>query len=232
MTQANARHRRRPGGCPLLPPAVRRAAVTLVALCVAVTAFLGVWFAGKKRAGWLDVAVDGRIRAAVGGYPGVLDRLAALGNPVPVNAMATALLLACLAARRWRGAVFVAVAVPAAEALSELLLKPVVGRTLRGALSFPSGTATGMFAVAATFAVLLAVPFRPRIPAAARLLLALTALGTAAAVAIALVGLRAHYFTDTVGGAAVATAVVMATALSLDKLGQSQHWPWSPADHL
>lgn len=196
-------------------------------MCVAVTAFLGVWFAGQTRAGWLDLAVDGRIRAALGGHPGVLNRLVALGNPVPVNAMAAALLLACLATRRWRGAVQVAVAVPAAQALSELLLKPAVGRTLRGSLSFPSGTATGIFAVAATFAVLLAVPARPPIPAPARLLLALAAFGMAAAVSIALVGLGAHYFTDTVGGAAVATAVVLATALGLDKLGQS--WPPWPA---
>lgn len=188
----------------------------LVAMCVAVASFLGVWFAGQTRAGWLDGAVDGRIRAVLAGHPGAPNSLAALGNPVPVNAMAAALLIACLAMRRWRGAVLVAVAVPAAEALSELLLKPAVGRTLRGALSYPSGTATGVFAVAATFAVLLAVPVRPRIPAAARLLLALTAVGIAAAVSIALVGLGAHYFTDTVGGAAVAIAVVGATALSLD----------------
>jgi membrane-associated phospholipid phosphatase len=222
VTQTRAHHVRRPGTCPLLPPAARRVAAALVAICVAVTAFLGVWFAGQTRAGWLDGAVDGRIRAALGGHTGALDRLAALGNPIPVNAMAAALLLACLATRRWRGAVLVAVAAPAAQALSELLLKPAVGRTLRGALSYPSGTATGMFAVAATFAVLLAVPARPPIPAAARLLLALAALGIAAAVSLALVGLGAHYFTDTVGGASVATAVVVATALGLDKLGQWQ----------
>jgi membrane-associated phospholipid phosphatase len=43
-------------------------------------------------------------------------------------------------------------------------------------------------------------------------------LATAGAVALALVGKGAHYFTDTVGGAAVGTAVVLATAFFLDWL--------------
>jgi hypothetical protein len=47
VTQARARHLRRPGACPLLLPAVQWAAVTLVALGVAITTFLGVWFAGQ-----------------------------------------------------------------------------------------------------------------------------------------------------------------------------------------
>jgi membrane-associated phospholipid phosphatase len=40
----------------------------------------------------------------------------------------------------------------------------------------------------------------------------------AGAVAVALVGRHAHYFTDTVGGAAVGTAVVLVTAFFLDWL--------------
>jgi membrane-associated phospholipid phosphatase len=40
----------------------------------------------------------------------------------------------------------------------------------------------------------------------------------AVAVAVALVGLGQHYFTDTVGGAAVGTAVTLGIALILDRL--------------
>jgi membrane-associated phospholipid phosphatase len=65
---------------------------------------------------------------------------------------------------------------------------------------------------------------RPRLPAALRLLLALAAVLAAGAVAVALVGLGIHYFTDTVGGAAVATAVVLATALILDRPGPPRQW--------
>jgi undecaprenyl-diphosphatase len=209
----------RPVPRPLLPPASRRFAVAALAACVAVTAFLGASFAHQARAGRLDAAVDARVQASLGGHPALLNRLALLGSPVPVIAVTTALVLACLVTRRWRGAVFVAVAVPTAEAVTELLLKPLTGRTLHGVLSFPSGHTTGAFAIAAALAVLLTGPLRPRMPATARLLCALAALGIAGAVATAMVGMGAHYFTDTVGGAAVAIAVVLATALVLDKLG-------------
>jgi len=207
---------------PLVPAAVRPLAATLLAACVAITVFLGVRFSQHTRAGWLDTSVDARVQAALGGHSVLLNRVAALGDPIPVTAMTAALLLACLATRRWRGAVLVAVSLPSAAAVAQLLLKPVVGRTLAGALSFPSGHATGVFALAAAFAVLLVDPLRPRMPVALRLSLVLAVLVAACAVAAALVGLRAHYFTDTVGGAAVGVAVVLATALILDRLVRSR----------
>ena len=100
-------------------------------------------------------------------------------------------------------------------ALTELL-KPLIDRTLTGFLSFPSRHTTGIFAVVVAFAVLLIDPPRPRIRAVVRVLLALIALLAAATVAVALVAVRWHYATDTVAGAAVGTAVVLATALTLD----------------
>jgi membrane-associated phospholipid phosphatase len=205
---------------PLVPPAMRPLAVAILAVCVTITVLLGALFAHHTRPGSLDAAVDVRIQADLGGHPALLNNLAALGNPVPVTAMTAALLLACLMTRRWRGAVLVAVAVPVAAALTEVVLKPLIGRTLTGALSFPSGHETRVFTLAAAFGVLLADPPRPRMPAVVRLLLALAVLVIAGAAAIALVGVGAHYFTDTVGGAAVGIAVVLATALILD-------WPVS-----
>jgi membrane-associated phospholipid phosphatase len=101
---------------------------------------------------------------------------------------------------------------------TEAVLKPVVHRTLTGEVSFPSGHATGVYAVAVAFAVLLVAPPHPRMPASLRMLLALTALSAASTVAVAIVAAQAHYATDTLGGAAVATAVVMLTALVLDTL--------------
>ena len=220
-----ANHLQRPIPCRLLPPATRPQAVAVLAVCVAVTASLGAWFAHQTRAGWLDTAVDARVQASLGGHPVILNRLVLLGDPIPVTAMAAGLVLACVATRRWRGAVLVAVAVPAAAAVTELLLKPLIGRTLRGDLSFPSGGATGVFVLAAAFTVLLVGPLRPWVPTSVRLLFALTALLAAGATTIALVGLGAHYFTDTVGGAAVGISTVLATALILDKLGPSPQWP-------
>jgi membrane-associated phospholipid phosphatase len=202
----------------LLAPAARRAAFAAFAVCVAVPAILGTLFAHQRQPSWLDMAVDDRVQASLGRHLASLNSLTQLGTPVPVTAMIVLLVLACLATRRWRGAALVAVAVPAAAALTELLLKPFIHRTIRGVLSFPSGHSTGMFALAGGCAVLLVGPSRPPIPAALRLFLALIAYLAAGAVAVALVGVGAHYFTDTIGGAAVGSAVVLATAFLIDLL--------------
>ncbi|HUK69425.1 MAG TPA: phosphatase PAP2 family protein [Streptosporangiaceae bacterium] len=208
---------RRTASRPLLPAAIRPLAVVLLTVCGVLTVALGVWFAHHTRAGWLDREVDTRVQHLLHGHRVVLNRLAGLGDQIPMITMTAVLFVACLVTRRGRGAVLVVVAIPAAEVLTERV-KPLFGRTLLGDLSFPSGHTTGVFAVAVTFTVLLADPPRPRLPAGLRVLLALAALVVACAVAAALVGLNDHYATDTVGGAAVATAVVLATTLILDRV--------------
>ena len=223
-TQA-AERLRQPPARPLLAPAARPLAAGLVAVCVAVIVFLGALFTHQGRPGGLDRAIDLRIRADLGGHPGWLDLIAGIGDPATVAVVTVALIVACLATRRWHGAVLVAVAVPLASALTELLLKPLVDRTMQGALSYPSGHSTGMFALAGVGAVLLTGPSRPGMSAAARVLLTLVAYLAALAVAVALIGLCAHYFTDTVAGAAVGTAAVLATAVILDRLSRPAPQP-------
>jgi membrane-associated phospholipid phosphatase len=212
----------RPVPRPLLPARLRPAAAVLLAACVAVTLALALTFAGHTRAGPLDSAVDARARAGLGTHPALLGQLVRLGDTGPVTAVTIALVLACVAVRRWRGGVLVAVAVPATAVLTEFVLKPVIHRTLRGALSFPSGHTAIMFALAVASAVLLADPPGRRGSGAVRLLLVLAALLTAAAVAAAMVGMGFHYFTDTVGGAAVGTALPLLSALVIDGAGRTR----------
>ena len=97
--------------------------------------------------------------------------------------------------------------------LTELVLKPLIGRIALGWLSFRAGMRASMFALAAICAMLL---FGPPLPAALRLFLALTAVMGAAAVSAAMVALGFHYFSDIIGGAAVSIATVLLTALILD----------------
>ena len=194
----------------------------MLAACVAVTAVLATLFAGRGKPGWLDSVMDPRFQALQVRFPAVVNWLPGLGTLKPVTLMTLALVLACVATRGWSGAILAAVAVPAATGLTEYVLKPSIGQAMWWGTShsYPSGHATGMFALAAICAVLLHDPPGHRAPGAIRLLLVFIALLLAAAVAGAMVAIGAHTFVDAVGGAAVGTGVVMACALALDLVAE------------
>jgi membrane-associated phospholipid phosphatase len=198
----------------LLPRWLRLPAAMLLAACAAVTAVLAVLFAGRGQPGWLDSAFDPRIQAELSRFPVLLSWLPDLGTLRPVALITLALVVACAATRKWSGAVLAAVAMPVATGLTEYVLKPFVGRVIEH--SFPSGHATGMFALATICAILLVDPPRRHVPGAVRLLLVFAALMLAAAVSAAMVAIGAHRFTDAAAGAAVGTGIVLACALSLD----------------
>jgi membrane-associated phospholipid phosphatase len=207
-----------------MPAPLRRPTAVLLAACVAVTAVLGLRIIGRGLPGWLDSAFDPRIQAGMDRFPVLLNWLPDVGTLRPVALMTLALVLACLATRRWTGAALAAIAVPVASGLTEYVLKPYVGQPI--GQSFPSGHATSMFALAASCAVLLVNPPRRQVPAAVRFLLVVMAVLLAAAVAAAMVAIGAHNFTDAVGGTAVGIAVVLACALTLDLA--ASRWPREP----
>lgn len=202
----------------------------MLAACVTVTAVLAVLFVARGKPGWLDSVMDPRFRASQARFPAVVNELPGLGTLIPVTLMTVALVLACLAARRWSAAILAAVAEPAAAGLTEYVLKPSIGQPMwwGTAHSYPSGHATGMFALAATCAVLLLDPPVRRVPGVIRLLLVVVVLLLAAAVAAAMVAIGAHTFTDAVGGATVGIGMVMACALALDlgaEVLRGGRWP-------
>ena len=144
-----------------------------------------------------------------------LDPLTAVGDTVPVAVLMVLLCYCCLALRRYRGAIMVALAVPIASGITELL-KHLIHRVYLDFLSFPSGHTTATFALITCIAVLLIDPPATKTPASMRVVLAALAAGFGAMVALALVAARFHYFTDTVGGAAVGIGVTVVIALALD----------------
>jgi membrane-associated phospholipid phosphatase len=205
---------------PLLPGSFRLPAAVLLAACTVVTALLGIAFAGQRQPSRLDAAVDPALQSSIGHVIVLLNVSDVLGTLIPVSLMTLALIVACLATRRWSGALLALIATPAASALTELVLKPLVDRTIRGYLTYPSGHATSMFALAGTCAVLLIDPAWPRVRTAVRLLLTALVLLLATTVALAMVARSSHYFTDVVAGAAIGIGMVLACALALDFLGR------------
>ena len=206
--------RGRPAGAPLLSPAGRPFAMVIVAACAGTTALLGALLGHGAHTDLVDTAVDSRVRAGLAGHLKLLELLARLGDLPAVAGITAILVAACLVRRRYRGAALVALSVPAAAVITERLLKPLVGRTALGFLSFPSGHATVTFALATGVTVLLSGT--PGVPRAVRLAATVIAFAIASAVAAAMIALGFHYFTDAVAGAAVGAGTVLAVALVID----------------
>ena len=208
--------RPRTAGRPLLYPAARRPAAALAIAGVVVTAALGLLLAGHSHPGRVDGWVDGQILARLGSHPQLADVIY-LGDPSWVVVICTAAVVACLLARRFRGALLVAIAVPAAGGLTDHILKPLVDRTTSSGIpNFPSGHTAAVTTMAVAAVLVLTGPGRPPLPAALRWLLSAGLLALIPWVAIGLVLAHFHYFTDTVGGAGTGIAVVLGTALGLD----------------
>jgi len=205
----------RPGRA-LLAASARPRAGVLLACCAIFVAVLGVLFAHQVKADWFDHAVDSPIITWFGGHPSLAGRLAAPGSPIPAGVLSAAIVVTCLLTGRLNGAMLAAAAVPAAVGLNDGLLKPVVHRTYLGNVVCPSGHTTAMFALAATVTVLLLILPQPGKAGALRVLIPAAACVLGGVVAIAVIGLRWHYFTDTVAGAAVGIGTVCGLALILD----------------
>jgi undecaprenyl-diphosphatase len=203
-------------GRPLLDPMARRLAGALLACCVILVAVLGILFAHHTTPGHLDQAIDSPVIAWLGGHRGLALWLAAPGSQLPAVGLSAVIVVACLLTGRLKGALLAAVAVPAAVGLNDGLFKPLVHRTYLGALTYPSGHTATMFALAATVVVLLHVPPRPAQPKAVRIAIQAAVFVLAGVVAVGVIGLRWHYFTDTVAGAAVGIGTVCGLALLLD----------------
>jgi len=193
----------------------------LLAACVAVAVAIGVAFAHQSTADWFDRVADDPVIRLLGRHPGLLLWMQDPGTQVPAGLLSLAMAVACLVTRRLNGVVLALIAVFVATRLDELLLKPLFHRTYLGALSYPSGHTTSVVAIITCYVVLFLLP--PQRPLARRWLLAGLAVLLVLLVitALGVIGLRWHYLTDVVGGAAVGVAAVCALCLLLDAA-----WRW------
>jgi undecaprenyl-diphosphatase len=184
--------------------------------CVIAIATLGVLLRGQAQPDGLDSAVDTAMVASFGGHQGVLSWLTRPGSTVPLIAVSAAIAAGCLIARRPNGVVLAVTAVPVTAFLNDMVLKHLVGRTHLGQLSFPSGHTASAMTLATVLGVLLHDPARRTATRVVRAAFVFVACAVAALVAVGVIGLRWHYFTDTVGGVALGTGTVLALALLID----------------
>jgi membrane-associated phospholipid phosphatase len=200
----------------LLPSGARRPAAVIAACSLAVTVVLGVLTAHSSRPDALDGTVDSWVQRTFGVHHGTMLLLEDVGKPAEVVVLTLVIVLACLATRRVNGAALTAVSVAVSVVLTEFVLKPVVGRTLGGYLVYPSGHTGFAFTLATVIVVLMLNPPRRQLRRTVKGVVAAGVALIGSAVAVAMIGLHAHYFTDTVGGAALAIGVVLTTTFLLD----------------
>jgi membrane-associated phospholipid phosphatase len=204
-------------GRSLLTASARPWAGRVLAGCVILVVVLGALFAHQATADRFDQAVDSPFVTWFRGDPQLALWLAFPGTLMPAVVLSAAMVIGCLLTGRLAGAVLAAVAVPVTAGLNEALLKPLVHRTYLGQISYPSGHTATIFALAATAALLLlATPRPPRPVRPVRIVITVVACGLGCVVAIGVIGLRWHYFTDTLAGAAVGIGTVCGLALLLD----------------
>jgi membrane-associated phospholipid phosphatase len=203
-------------GRPLLRDLRQTRAWPVLGICVIAIATLGVLLRGQARPDGLDSAVDTAMVASLGGHRGVLSWLTQPGSTLPLIAVSAAIAVGCLIARRPNGVVLAVTAVPVTAFLNDTVLKHLVGRTHLGQLSFPSGHAASAMTLATVLGVLLHDPARRTATRAVRAAFVVAACAVTALVAMGVIGLRWHYFTDTVGGVALGAGTVLALALLID----------------
>src|SRR5579871_6503285 len=201
---------------PLLGDTRRTWAVSALASCVIVVAVLGLLFKGQTGPDAFDNAVDSPVITLSRGHTGLLLWLVTPGGPIAMIAVSAAIAAGCLLARRPNGAVLAVMAGPAATGLVEGLLKHLFHRTYLGALAFPSGHTTSVTTIAAVLAVLLLVRPQQARTRVVRVAIVAAACLISVVVVMGVIGLRFHYFTDTVAGAAVGAGTVLGLALLLD----------------
>ena len=203
-------------GQPLLDGPARRWAGAVLACCVVLVAVLGALFAHQAQPAWIDRVIDNPVIAWLGGHGQLPLWLAYPATLLPAGGISAVIAIGCVVTRRFNGAILAVAAIPVASTINDALLKPLVHRTYLGQLSYPSGHTASMFALAAMVTVLLLMPWRPVMPAVPRLVILVAAWALGCVVAMGVIGLRWHYFTDTVAGAAVGTGTVCGLALILD----------------
>lgn len=202
-------------------PAWRKMVIGLIALSTAGVAAMAWRYVGTIGPGRLDALVDPAVVVTSRTARHVYAVVVVLGSPTVSALLIGGIAMWAGALRLWPIVALVILGPGCAALLTEFALKPLVGRDFDGELAFPSGHAVRAVALA-TVAIIVLVNARGSGPSRAAAVVSVAAL--AAAVALAAVALNWHYTTDTVGGALLSVAVVLAVSMGIDQVGD-RHRP-------
>jgi len=186
-------------------------AVTLGAFVIA----MAVAFAGDRTATHFDLRVMLHLYSWYPDRRTLASRVADIGGSAAVAGVTLVLVVVLYATQRYRAAVLAVLGPLVATGITEWVLKPAVDRRVLGYVTYPSGHATGAFAMATVIAVVL-LGAGDRSRRTARVLATIVVFGIACLVAVSLVVAAYHVPTDTLGGAGVGISTVLALAVGID----------------
>lgn len=187
-----------------------------VAGAMLVFCVLAARYKGSSTAGQLDVHAESAVKTVTPSGGWQLRVLTSLGDPLPVIALAVLLSVMALALGRRRLALL-AIVGPGLTGTATIVLKPLIGRVFKGFLAYPSGHTAALTALGLVAALLLVSVLHVG-PTAGTALLAAGALLPGGAMAVAVIAYDWHYATDTVGGFCTAVAVVLGSALLIERV--------------
>ena len=208
----------------LVARSARPFALAVVVLAAGVTVVFSVLLYDRRTLTRFDLRYGRRIGGWFGGHERTAVHLADLGGPVPVFVAVFVIAVVMLLLRRLRAVALAVLAPPIAVVLTEAVLKPLIDRSPWGTYTFPSGHTTAAFSVATVLAVLL-LDERNAGSRALRWPAVVAAFVLATFVALGLVAAGYHFFSDTIGGAAVGIAVPVLVALAIDAVADRRSQP-------
>jgi membrane-associated phospholipid phosphatase len=194
--------------------------------CWVLAALVGAWYAGDHQPGRLDNTIADVVHRVVGEQGMFARFLTGPTHPIVVYPV-IALVIGIAVFQRWWERAVLAVAAPGAcVVLTELLFKPLVGRTDQGVLSYPSGHTVSAVAALTVAALVVSVDW----PAVYRVAIMILLLVVSFVLAVGLVGMDYHYATDTVGGFLVALGVTLPLTVATDRFSERRQAAPEPAD--
>ncbi|SES31438.1 PAP2 superfamily protein [Actinokineospora terrae] len=200
----------------LMPRFMVLPAVGVATACFGVVGLVGREVSGPvPEVDSLGFAAADRVFTAV---PGIAEPLSYATHPVAMIGVIMLMAIVAYRVRRPRVALLAVFGPTAAVTFNAWVLKPVVGRELDGYLAYPSGHTTALVSILTVFTLVTASNAAPGRRLRATTGTAAVCLVLTGAAVSAIVGLRYHYLTDTVGGFCWAIGAVITVAAVLDLL--------------
>ncbi|MET0233089.1 MAG: phosphatase PAP2 family protein [Kibdelosporangium sp.] len=201
----------------LVPAGFVRLIAAISGACLIVVVVMGLMLGSDRVGTAFDQNVYWAVYKQFVGERGMLRAMLVPTEPVLLVVVVGLIVMAAVARQRPRLAILAVAGPLVTVTLTSAVLKPLFGRTINnGSLAFPSGHTSGLVAVLTVLVIAVVSGARP--PWRKSLTtLAIVGAGLVAVVgATALVGMKYHYVTDTVGGACMAVGVVLLAALTID----------------